>query len=61
MTAAHTLIRDQCVAAGAGFFFKQWDSVNKGKTGRTLAGRTWDEMPDENSTNASGRIALSDI
>jgi len=54
-----TDIRDQCVAAGVAFFFKQWGGVNKGKTGRTLAGRTWDEMPDVESAAASGRIALA--
>ncbi len=40
-----TDIRDQCVRAGVGFFFKQWGGVNKKRTGRTLEGRTWDEMP----------------
>jgi len=39
-------IRDQCVAAGVPFFFKQWGGVNKKKTGRILDGRTWDEMPE---------------
>lgn len=38
-------IRDQCVAAGVPFFFKQWGGVNKKKAGRLLDGRTWDEMP----------------
>lgn len=38
-------IRDQCVAAGVAFFFKQWGGVNKKKTGRDLDGRNWDEMP----------------
>lgn len=38
-------IRDQCVKAGVAFFFKQWGGVQKKKTGRTLEGRTWDEMP----------------
>jgi protein gp37 len=38
-------IRDQCVVAGVAFFFKQWGGVQKKKTGRTLEGRTWDEMP----------------
>jgi protein gp37 len=28
------------------FFFKQWGGVQKKKTGRTLEGRTWDEMPE---------------
>lgn len=27
------------------FFFKQWGGVQKGKTGRELGGRTWDEFP----------------
>lgn len=40
-----TEIRDQCVKAGVAFFFKQWGGVQKSKTGRTLEGRTWDEMP----------------
>jgi protein gp37 len=38
-------IRDQCRRAGVAFFFKQWGGKNKAKTGRTLEGRTWDEMP----------------
>ncbi len=41
-----TDIRDQCVRAGAAFFFKQWGGVNKKQTGRQLEGRTWDEMPE---------------
>jgi protein gp37 len=40
-----TEIRDQCVRADVAFFFKQWGGVQKKKTGRTLEGRTWDEMP----------------
>ena len=38
-------IRDQCVRAGVAFFFKQWGGFPKGKAGRILDGRTWDEMP----------------
>ena len=38
-------LRDQCRRAGVAFFFKQWGGVQKKKTGRTLEGRTWDEMP----------------
>jgi len=41
-----TEIRNQCVLEGVPFFFKQWGGVQKSKTGRTLEGRTWDEMPD---------------
>ncbi len=39
-------IRDQCLAAGVSFFFKQWGGVRKKKNGRLLDGRTWDEMPN---------------
>lgn len=38
-------IRDQCVARGVPFFFKQWGGVNKKATGREMNGRCWDEMP----------------
>ena len=38
-------IRDNCVDSEVPFFFKQWGGVFKKKTGRTLDGRTWDEMP----------------
>lgn len=38
-------IRRQCRLAGVPFFFKQWGGVRKHKTGRTLDGRTYDEMP----------------
>ena len=40
-----TDIRDQCLAAGVAFFFKQWGGVHKKRTGRALEGRTWDELP----------------
>ena len=38
-------VRDLCKREGVPFFFKQWGGVFKKKTGRTLDGRTWDEMP----------------
>lgn len=38
-------IRDQCLKAGVAFYFKQWGGVFKKRNGRTLEGRTWDEMP----------------
>ena len=38
-------IRDQCVAAGVPFFFKQWGGVNKKKAGRLLDGREWKQLP----------------
>jgi len=40
-----TDIRDQCLAADVPFFFKQWGGPNKKKTGRTLDGRTWNQIP----------------
>lgn len=39
-------IRDKCIARGVPFFFKQWGGVKKKQTGRTLDGRTWNQMPD---------------
>lgn len=52
-------IRDQCEAAGAPFFFKQWgahgedgDRVGKSKAGRLLDGKTWNSLP-------SPRVSLS--
>jgi len=41
-----TDIRDQCLAQGVPFFFKQWGGVQKKKNGRLLDGRIWDGMPD---------------
>ncbi len=38
-------IRKQCKKKDVPFFFKQWGGVLKGRAGRTLDGRTWDEMP----------------
>ena len=38
-------IQEQCQLADVPFFFKQWGGKNKKLTGRTLNGRTWDEMP----------------
>jgi protein gp37 len=38
-------IREQCAGANVPFFFKQWGGVNKARTGRTLDGRTHDDLP----------------
>ena len=38
-------IRNRCLERGVPFFFKQWGGVNKKKSGRTLDGRTWNELP----------------
>ena len=43
-------LRDQCERAGVAFFFKQWGGVRKHKTGRQLAGRTYDELPRRGAT-----------
>jgi protein gp37 len=39
-------IRTQCSRQSVAFFFKQWGGTNKGRTGRELDGRTYDEMPE---------------
>ena len=38
-------LRDQCVAAGVAFHFKQWGGPTPKSGGRLLDGREWDEMP----------------
>jgi protein gp37 len=40
-----TGVRDQCLAADIPFFFKQWGGRRSQLLGRTLEGRTWNEMP----------------
>jgi protein gp37 len=50
-----TEIRDQCLKAGVPFFFKQWGGIQKKKAGRTLEGRTWDEMPNDGELAALAR------
>jgi protein gp37 len=38
-------IQRQCEECNVSFFFKQWGGVRKKETGRTLDGRTYDELP----------------
>jgi protein gp37 len=38
-------IRDQCVAAGIPFFFKQWGGFRPKTGGRLLQGREWSQFP----------------
>lgn len=38
-------LRDQSLAAGVRFFFKQWGGARPKSNGRELDGRVWDEMP----------------
>jgi protein gp37 len=40
-------VRNQCIAAGIPFFFKQWGGRTPKSGGRMLGGRTWDEMPND--------------
>ncbi len=40
-------LRDQCVAAGVPFFFKQWGGYRPKQRGRELDGREWNEFPSE--------------
>ena len=48
-------IKQQCEQQGILFYFKQWGGVNKKKAGRSLLGRTWDDMPIvENVSKAVG-------
>src|SRR5581483_1029944 len=39
-------VRRQCRQQRVPFFFKQWGGVRKIRNGRTLDGRTYDEMPE---------------
>lgn len=56
-------IRDQCAAAGALFFFKQWGAhdehglrVGKGRAGRLFDGQMWNDHPQaRRRTTANGR------
>ena len=52
-------LRDQCLAAEVAFFFKQWGGVNKKKSGRLLAGRTWEQLPRRTGSSIAKQKALS--
>jgi protein gp37 len=38
-------VRNQCVAAGVAFFFKQWGGRSPKAGGRLLEGEEWNEFP----------------
>lgn len=38
-------LKDECERQRVLFYFKQWGGINKKKSGRTLLGKTWDDMP----------------
>jgi protein gp37 len=48
-------LRDQSNHAGTAFFFKQWGGHRPKSGGRTLDGRTWDEMP---TNGLDAKVAL---
>lgn len=50
-------LRDQCAAGGVPFFFKQWGGVRKGKAGRELEGRTYDETPARSAMPMAAKAA----
>jgi protein gp37 len=53
-------IRDQCRNSGVAFHFKQWGGINKKAAGRTLDGRTWDELPRRRPSSGSRSPDLFD-
>lgn len=54
-------LRAQCIDAKVPFFFKQWGGVRKGKLGRLLDGRTYDDMPSRISTPIPPRDQRRDL
>ena len=43
-------LRDECVAAGVPFFFKQWGGRTPKANGKALDGREWCERPRRTDT-----------
>jgi len=52
-------IQMQCQEAEVPFFFKQWGGVRKHRTGRTLNGHIFDEMPDLAGLSNSDLIQIA--
>jgi len=50
-------LRDSCLEQGVAFFFKQWGGPRKHRTGRVLAGRTWEQYPEAFATNYNQNYA----
>jgi protein gp37 len=48
-------VRNQCIAAGVAFFFKQWGGRSPKSGGRLLEGKEWNEFPS-NRSGASVRL-----
>ncbi len=51
-------IKEQCVATGIPFFFKQWGGANKKRAGRLLDGRTWDGLPVTGRDRPTGSVSV---
>jgi protein gp37 len=51
-------IRNQCENTGVAFFFKQWGGVQKARTGRSLEGHIYDEMPETISSPSLIQLAI---
>jgi protein gp37 len=51
-------IRDRCVLESVPFFFKQWGGKRKGRYGRVLDGRTWDQMPVPKNRTATDPLRV---
>jgi len=49
-------IRDQCLAEGVAFFFKQWGGATSKAGGRILDDRLWDGMPADPRTRESSLV-----
>ncbi len=54
-------IRRACRSSGSRFFFKQWGGVQKGRHGRMLNGRTYDEMPVRSTSQVPSRGERLDL
>lgn len=50
-------IRDQCRGSQIPFFFKQWGGTQKKRTGRSLLGKEYDEMPSRSRIDVPDRSA----
>jgi protein gp37 len=48
-------VRNQCVAAGVAFFFKQWGGRSPKTGGRLLEGRLWSQFPKKQGEPARQR------
>jgi len=54
-------VRRSCRIAHTRFFFKQWGGVQKGRHGRILDGRTYDEMPSRSTNGVPSRAQRLDL